>query len=184
MRMMIAGPGSTPGAKIILGFFYLYFLLHWATGLLMFHDKLGFSLTGVIRYYLGDPERFMNPRSFSGLLEVTHFHLFAMGLFFVIFTHLLLFTPYADRIKRLLIWLLAATIAGDLAAGWLIRYLSSSFAWLKLASFWGFQLTSLVLLGGLVRNLKPGRCANQPTGSPSSAVRSAGSRLAETPNDG
>ncbi len=181
MRMMTAGPGSTPGAKTILGFFYLYFLLHWATGLLMFRHKLGFSLSGVVRYYLGDPERFMNPRSFSGLLEVTHFHLFAMGLFFVIFTHLLLFTSYPGRIKQLLIWLLAATIIGDLAAGWLIRYLSPAFAWLKLTAFWGFQLTSLALFGGLVRNLKSGRARPRPSPTfppPNRPMNSTSHRLA------
>ncbi len=150
MRVMVTGPAPRPLTRTIMVFFYGYFCLHWGTGILMFREKLGFSYASVVRYYLGDPDMFMNPRSFQGLLEVTHFHLFAMGLFFVVFTHLLLFTGYAQGIKRLLVWLLGLALAGDMAAGWLVRYLAESFAWLKLGSFWLLQTSSLLLFAGLL----------------------------------
>lgn len=135
--------------RTILAVFYLYFFLHWGTSILMFKEKLGFSYETVVRYYLGNPEMFMNPRSFQGLLEVTHFHLFAMGFFFVVFSHLLLFTPMRDRLKQLLTCLLAVSLLGDMGSGWLIRYLAPEFAWFKLGSFYLLQATSLVLLAGL-----------------------------------
>lgn len=153
MRMMMTGPAARPQARIILAFFYLYFLLHWITGILMFRDKLGFSYQGVVRYFLGDPEQFMNPRSFVGLLEVTHFHLFAMGLFFVIFTHLLMFSPLKDGIKATMIWLLGLSLLTDICSSWLIRYVAAPFAWLKLGSFWVLQAVSLLLLLGLLGGL-------------------------------
>lgn len=153
MRVMVSGPGGRPLGGTILVFFYGYFLLHWATGIFMFREKLGFSYDSVVRYYLGDPEMFMTPRSFIGLLEVAHFHLFAMGLFFVIFSHLLLFTPFRERVKGVLIRLLAVTILGDMAAGWLVRYAGPPFAWLKLGAFWLLQGTSLLLFLGLVMAL-------------------------------
>lgn len=150
MRVMMTGPGGRPLGGTILTFFYGYFLLHWATGIFMFREKLGFGYDSVVRYYLGDPEMFMNPRSFIGLLEVTHFHLFAMGLFFVVFSHLLLFTPFREQLKGLMIRLLAAAILGDMAAGWLVRYAGAPFAWLKLGAFWLLQGISLLLLLGLL----------------------------------
>lgn len=153
MRVMMIGPSQHTQSKVILAFFYLYFLLHWATGILMFRDKLGFSYQGVVRYFLGDPEQFMNPRSFVGLLEVTHFHLFAMGLFFVVFTHLLMFSPLKDGIKATLIWLLGLSLLVDIGSSWLIRYVAAPFAWLKLGSFWVLQMVSLVLLLGLLSAL-------------------------------
>lgn len=153
MRMMMNGPTQRPQTRLVLIFFYLYFLLHWGTGLLMFHDKLGFSYQGVVRYFLGDPDLFMAPRSFSGMLEVTHFHLFAMGLFFVVFTHLLLFSPLKEAIKAVLIWLLGLSLLGDIGSSWLIRYVASPFAWLKLGSFWVLQSVSLLLLLGLLSSL-------------------------------
>ncbi len=153
MRVMMNGPTPRFNSRLILAFFYLYFFLHWSTGLLMFHDKLGFSYQGVVRYFLGDPDLFMNPRSFAGLLEVTHFHLFAMGLFFVVFTHLLLFAPLKESIKTTLIWLLGLSLLADIASSWLIRYVAAQFAWLKLGSFWMLQAVSLLLLLGLFSSL-------------------------------
>jgi hypothetical protein len=163
MKVMTSGPGGNKLPRSILAFFYFYFFLHWVTSILMFREKLGFSYPGVVRYYVGDPEFFMQPRSFPGLLEVTHFHLFAMGIFFVVFTHLLLFTSWSEAIKRLLILLLAFSLVGDIASGWLIRYLADGFAWLKLFSFWILQGTSLVLLVGLTTDLfrSRGRANNQ-----------------------
>lgn len=153
MRMMTTGPGRSPLPRMILGFFYFYFFLHWGTGILMFKAKLGFSYDSVVRYYLGDPELFMNPRSFMGLLEVTHFHLFAMGFFFVVFSHLLHFTPFRDPLKKEMVWGLAAGILGDMAAGWLVRYVGAVFAWLKIGSFWLLQAISLFLLLGILWDL-------------------------------
>lgn len=154
MRVMMTGPGPRPLARKILLFFNICFLLHWATGIFMFGDKIGFGVDDVVRYYLGDPERFMNPRSFSGLLEVTHFHLFAMGLFFVVFSHLLLFTPLAESLKNLLTNLLALALLADMASGWLIRYGGALFAPLKLGAFWLLQGVSFLLLVGLLRGLR------------------------------
>lgn len=153
MRVMMTGPTQRTLTRTILVFFYGYFLLHWLTGILMFRDKLGFSYQGVVRYFLGDPEQFMNPRSFIGLLEVTHFHLFAMGLFFVVFTHLLMFSPLKEGIKATLIWLLGLSLLADIVSSWLIRYVAAPFAWLKLGSFWMLQAISLVLLLGLLSSL-------------------------------
>lgn len=151
MRVMTAGPSGASLGKTILRFFYLYFFLHWGTSILMFWEKLGFSYASVVRYYLGEPEMFMSPRSFAGLLEVTHFHLFAMGIFFVIFSHLLLFTPLREGLKKVLTFLLAASLLGDMASGWLIRYGAAEFAWLKLGSFYLLQGTSLALFAALLK---------------------------------
>ena len=173
MQVMMSGPTQRTNAKFILGFFYGYFLLHWGTGLVMFYDKLGFSYDGVVRYFLGDPDLFMNPRSFAGLLEVTHFHLFAMGLFFVIFTHLMMFSPIKDSVKTILIWLLGLSILSDIASSWLIRYVAAPFAWLKLGSFWTLQAVSLILLFGLISALlrRKGRSAPEPESTRARSVR-------------
>ncbi len=153
MRVLTQGPSRRPLGRTILALCHVYFLLHWLTGIFMFREKLGFSPAAVTRYYLGDPERFMNPRSFQGLLEITHFHLFAMGLFFMVFTHLLLFTPLRPALQTLLTWLLFAGLSADLAAGWLVRYLHPAFSYLKLAGFWTLQGASLALLLALLAAL-------------------------------
>jgi hypothetical protein len=172
---MMNGPLGAPLGRTILLFFYGYFLLHWVTGIFMFREKLGFSYDSVVRYYLGDPEMFINPRSFIGLLEVAHFHLFAMGLFFVIFSHLLLFTPFREQLKGVLIRLLATAILGDMTAGWLVLYAGAPFAWLKLGAFWLLQGISLLLLLGLLFALVRKPSSPPPRGIDGPA--SSGSRI-------
>lgn len=116
----------------------------------MFQHKLGFSYASIVRYYRGDAELFMMPRSFIGLLEVSHFHLFAMGMFFIVFSHLLLQTHYSIVLKNLVNRLLAVSLFVDILSGWFVRYVAASFAWLKLGSFITVQAVSLILLVGLI----------------------------------
>ncbi|NIQ95480.1 MAG: hypothetical protein GWN87_15705, partial [Desulfuromonadales bacterium] len=52
-----------------------------------------------------------------------------------------------------LTWLLAVAILGDLAAGYLVRFVAPGFAWLKLGAFWMLQAVSLVLLCALLHAL-------------------------------
>jgi len=145
LKLSSAG-SSRPLPGAILGFCYFYTLLHGVTGTVMFALKLGFTPRSVARYYLGDPDLFMNPRSLSGLLEVTHFHLFSMALFYLVFCHLLAFTPLRSNYKRWLGGCLAFSLSADLVCGWLIRYVWAGFAVVKLGAFFLLQGTILLLL--------------------------------------
>ena len=65
------------------------------------------SLTTVLGGRLTTSARrssFREPRSYAGMLEVSHFHLFAMGMLLLVLTHLVLFVPIANRTKA---WLIA-----------------------------------------------------------------------------
>lgn len=119
----------------------------------MFQHKLGFSYASIVRYYRGDAELFMMPRSFIGLLEVSHFHLFAMGMFFIVFSHLLLQTQYSVVFKNVINRILAISLLLDILSGWLVRYVAAGFAWVKLGSFVVLQLISAILLLGLIVEL-------------------------------
>ena len=43
---------------------------------------------------------FLSPRSYEGMLEVAHFHLFAMGMLLLVLTHLMLFVPLRKPHRR------------------------------------------------------------------------------------
>ena len=60
--------------------------------------------SSVVSYYLGNEAAFQSPRTYQGLLEVSHFHLFAMGMLLLVLTHLMLFVPVSGRTKA---WLIA-----------------------------------------------------------------------------
>src|SRR5262245_37892277 len=105
------------------------------------------SLTraSVVEYYLGSEARFLPPRSYEGLLEVSHFHLFAMGMLLLVLTHLALFVPVSPRAKAGLVVVPFFAAFLDEGAGWLVRYVSPHFAALKIAGFLLLQ-TSLAAL--------------------------------------
>ena len=121
--------------------------LLWVTNALLYFQKMGLTAASVTSYYLGNEELFTNPRSYQGLLEVSHFHLFAMGMLLLVLTHLMLFVPLAGRWKAWLIALPFGAALLDEGAGWLVRFASPGFAWLKVAGFLLLQTSLAALIG-------------------------------------
>ncbi len=149
MRFVITGEWTRNRLlQTIVSLYALYVTGLWLTNALLYFSKMNLTPSSVIDYYLGSEQRFLSPRSYQGLLEVSHFHLFAMGMLLLVLTHLMLFVPLRNRTKAWLIVtpFLAALL--DEGSGWLIRYLSPHFAYLKIAGFLALQ-ASLALLVGL-----------------------------------
>jgi len=107
----------------------------WLTNALLFFHKMSLTPSSVVDYYLGNEASFTSPRSYQGLLEVTHFHLFAMGMLLLVLTHLMLFVPISNRLKAWLIVLPFFAAALDEGSGWLVRFADPAFAWAKIAGF-------------------------------------------------
>ena len=136
--------------RLIMFFFVLYLLAFWLTNLLLYFHHMSLSYRSVVDYYLGSEERFLQPKSYQGLLEITHMHLFAFGLLLVTLTHLLLFIPVSNQVKILLT--LVSFLAGlaEIGAGWLVRYVSPAFAYLKILGFLLVQTVLLVLIVAII----------------------------------
>lgn len=132
--------------KIILIFSLIYIAVLWVTNILLYVEKIGFTYASVIEYYLGAEEEFKNPVSYRGLLEVTHFHLFVFGMALLLMNHLTVFTGLSQSIKLSLIIISFLSGLGDMGAGWLIRFVSPSFAYLKIVSFIVFQISFFLLI--------------------------------------
>jgi hypothetical protein len=134
--------------QVIVLLYALYVAALWVTNALLYFEKMSLAPSSVVEYYRGNEERFLQPRTYQGMLEVSHFHLFAMGMLLLVLTHLMLFVPLADRAKA---WLIAVPFlaAGlDEGSGWLVRFGHPSFAVAKVAGFLLLQ-GSLALLVGL-----------------------------------
>jgi hypothetical protein len=108
--------------------------------------EMGLSYQGVVEHYLGSPEKFTRPKSIRGLMEVSHFHLFAMGIFLVSLMHLLLFVPVNGLLKLTLIVAAFTSAFLDEASGWLIVFVSPLFAYMKIASFVVLQLSLITTI--------------------------------------
>lgn len=123
-----------------------YIALLWLTNGMMYFHKMGLTAESVVAYYLGSEQNFTQPRSYQGLLEVAHFHLFAMGILVLTLTHLMLMTQLPVGLK---IWLSGLTYASALAneaAGWLVRFVHPDFAYFKIGAFLLLEITLLALM--------------------------------------
>src|SRR3989344_7439645 len=132
--------------QIILLFVLLYISFLWFTNILLYVEKIGFTYSSVVDYYLGSEEEFKNPVSYIGLLEATHWHLFVFAMSLLLVNHLTVFSNLNQFLKLFLIIGSFLSGLGDMSAGWLIRFVSPSFAYLKLWSFIAFQISFLILL--------------------------------------
>lgn len=132
--------------QTIVVLYAVYVAMLWVTNALLYFNKMGLSYASVVSYYLGDPERFLQPRTYQGLLEISHFHLFAMGMLLLVLTHLMLFVPVSNRIKAWLIVLPFSAALLDEGSSWLVRFAHPGFAWAKIAGFLLLQGSLLALI--------------------------------------
>ncbi len=136
MRFVVTGEWSRNRLlQTIVVLYAVYVAALWVTNALLYFSKMGLTAASVVEYYLGSEERFMTPRSYQGLLEVSHFHLFAMGMLLLVLTHLALFVPVSPRAKAGLVVVPFVAALLDEGAGWLVRFVAPGFAVLKIAGF-------------------------------------------------
>lgn len=161
MRFVITGEWSRNRLlQTIVVLYCIYVALLWVTNALLYFQKMDLGAASVVAYYLGSEEQFLQPRSFQGLLEVSHFHLFAMGMLLLVLTHLMLFVPLAGRTKAWLITVPFAAALLDEGSGWLVRFVHPAFAWAKVAGFLSLQASLAALVGASLWAVFRGSSAN------------------------
>ncbi len=147
MRFVITGEWSRNRLlQLIIVIFVIYVIGLWLTNALLYFQKMDLSYVSVTEYYLGSEERFLQPRSYQGMLEVTHFHLFAMGLLLLTLTHLMLFVPISPNLKAWLIIIPFFSALIDEGSSWLVRFVHPGFAYLKIAGFLALEISLAALV--------------------------------------
>ena len=148
MRFVITGEWNRNRLlQTIVALYSLYVIGLWVTNALLYFSKMSLSYSSVLEYYLGNEERFLSPRSYQGMLEVSHFHLFAMGMLLLVLTHLVLFVPIRNSSKA---WLVAVPFLAallDEGAGWGVRFVHPAFAYAKIVGFLLLEGSLAVLVG-------------------------------------
>lgn len=137
--------------------FLAYIVLLWLSNGLMYFHKMSLNPESVIAYYLGSEQEFSQPRSYQSLLEVSHFHLFAMGMLILTLTHLMLMTALPTIIKVWLSVIIYASALADEAAGWLVRFVDPGFAYFKIAAFLTLELSLAILVTVVILSLLEAR---------------------------
>ena len=147
MRYFVSGEQQRKSLLNALILMFLgYIALLWVSNGMMFFHRMSLTPDSVITYYLGSEENFVPARSYEGMLEVSHFHLFSMGMLVVTLTHLMLMTEFSIRLKIWLSGLIYISALSDEASGWLVRFVHPNFAYFKIAAFLLLEASLAALL--------------------------------------
>ena len=167
MRFVVTGEWSRNRLlQTIVVLYCVYVAGLWLTNTLLYFEKMGLTPGSVTSYYLGNPQTFQQPRSYQGLLEVSHFHLFAMGMLLLVLTHLVLFIPLSNKVKAWLIVLPFISALVDEGSGWLVRFGHPVFAWTKILGFLALQTSLATLVGLALWSVFRGTSKNYRSGEP------------------
>ncbi len=158
--MQSGGFQHNPLMRLTLAWTLLFAAGLWATNAAMYFKRMSLAPSSVQAYYLGDEAEYSQPRSSASMLEVSHAHLATMGVMVLLLTHLVIFAPWGDGAKRWVIGLgFGSSLVGE-GSGWLVRFVSPSFALLKVACFVVFQAVLallIVTLGAFLASAARGR---------------------------
>ena len=123
-----------------------YILLLWISNGLMYFHKMDLTPVSVVNYYLGSEQDFTQPKSYQSMLEVSHYHVFSMGLLVLTLTHLMIMTNLSVLVKIWLSALVYLSAIADEVAGWLVRFVHPDFAYFKIASFLMLEISLATLI--------------------------------------
>jgi hypothetical protein len=147
MRYFVTGEQQRKSLLNAMVLMFLgYVALLWISNGMMYFHHMDLTPQSVIAYYLGSEEQFTPPRSYQGMLEVSHFHFFAMGILIITLTHLMLMTEFSIQLKIWVSGLTYISALADEAAGWLVRFIHPAFAYFKIAAFLMLELSLAALL--------------------------------------
>ena len=167
MRFVVTGEWTRNHLlKIIVWCFLLYTLILWLTNAGLYFSKMSLNPSSVVDYYRGNERLYLQPRSLVGMLEVLHFHSFAMGILLLTLTHLVLFVPLSMRTKAFGIAISFASGLGGELAGWGVRFIHPWFAYLKVVLFLSLEGAILWLMVAVGRALVLGSPSDYSSASP------------------
>jgi len=140
--------------KFSILYFLLFSLMLLASSILIFNEKIGFSLQSVLEYYQGNEDKFIAAKSTSGILKIILPHIFAFGLFIMVILHFTVFTKSRNsQVFHFIIY--AAFILGllELFTPLLIIQGFVFFAYVKIVVFFLFEFLMLYLFWILFKSI-------------------------------
>ncbi len=166
MRFTVTGEWDHNRLLQVVVVLYCFFvILLWATNWMLYFDAMDLTTASVVDHYLGNEEEFRAPRTYRGMVELAHFHLFAMGMLMMVLTHLALFVPLRAQWKIALILVPFVSALVSEGSGWLVRFGGAGFAWTKIAGILLLQGSLAALVGIALWSVFAGRQAENYSGA-------------------
>ncbi len=171
--------------QAVVVLYCVFVVLLWATNWMLYFDSMDLTTASVVDHFLGDEEEFRSARTYRGMLELTHFHLFSMGMLMMVLTHLALFVPVGTRLKLALIFVPFFSALASEGTSWLVRYGGAGFAWTKIAGFLMLQGSLAALVAIAMWSVFAGRQGeNYRGGAKGEEAEEAGEGTATAANAG
>ena len=151
--------------QVVVVLYCFFVILLWCTNWMLHLDSMDLTTASVVDHYLGNEEEFRSPTTYRGMVEVAHFHLFAMGMLMMVLTHLALFVPVSAKWKIALIVVPFFSAIASEGGGWLVRFAGAGFAWTKIAGFLLLQGSLAALVAIALWSVFAGRQAQNYSGA-------------------
>jgi hypothetical protein len=138
--------------RVLLTLFNVTIVLATAVSIVMYRVRTGLTPAGARDYYLGNEhtaragDELLFARSFRELLDVTHDHAFSQPFLFFVLCHIFALTRVSDGAKIVVYVASFGSVLVDLAAPYLIRYVSPALAPIQIANGVVMTVVLLVLL--------------------------------------
>ncbi len=131
----------------LLSLALLLIALQLGSGIWLFTLKYGITPSSVNTYFTGNEELFIMAKSFEGLIETAVPHFLAISLTIFVYGHFLLFTKIiSERQKWWLLLGLFTSASIDIFSPFAMIHGFEIFAWIKILSFWIFEILMAALL--------------------------------------
>jgi hypothetical protein len=151
--------------QVVVVLYCFFVILLWATNWMLYFDSMDLTTASVVEHYLGNEEEYRAPRTYRGMVELAHFHLFAMGMLMMVLTHLALFVPLKPQWKIALIVVPFFSALASEGAGWLVRWGGAGFAWTKIVGILLLQGSLAALVAIALWSVFAGRQAQNYSGA-------------------
>ena len=130
----------TQAYKYSITYFLAFSILLVVSGIMLFEEKIGFSILEINEYYLGSEEKFTLAKTSTGVLKIVLPHLFAFGLFSMVILHFLIFTTHKDTLHtKILISILFISAFFEIFSSFAILIGAEFFSYIKIGSFILFE---------------------------------------------
>ncbi|HID66507.1 MAG TPA: hypothetical protein EYP32_06925 [Aquificaceae bacterium] len=128
--------------RTLIIIFAIFGILFTFLNFFLFKEKIGFSTQSIKEYYLGNPDKFLRPKSFEGLLKVFYPHILSISIFYFTLSHFLLFISLKFKIFIMLSLIVLPII--ETSSGFFISFFHENFIYLKLFSFYVSSLLTVI----------------------------------------
>jgi hypothetical protein len=141
---------ASPHLRLVLSLYLVFTLLGLASNVVETWRQTQFSPREIATYYRGAGEQagetLAYPKSAGELLLNSHFHLFMMSITLLVLCHIFYMTASPDWLKKGITWSVFLAALVEIGGPWLIRFVSSDFAFLMVLSGSILGLGMLVLI--------------------------------------